>query len=1374
MPIFRRLRRPAANLRRPAVNLRRFRRPAAERLEQRQLLAVGIIELGPSDNIALDQPRAAVELLADVDPGPGQQWESVGPSVFNTFLLDTGANSVLAMATAVNDLDPDLYATQGEFVEVGVAGVHELDISVPYRFDFAGTSGIRHTLDDARILSDPDNDFSMFGPWGLVGMPAMVGRVTSLDMTGWSGGGLGLDDLYMKTEFADDVPAEPTPPGTSHRYAVPVDNRLAFDPLDQVVYGDPPVWGDVPFLTAIPTHNAVGQAGNFLFDTGAQISVISEHLALDIGLDSNGDGQLDELDDSFVTTETVGGVGGQVTAPVFAIDEVHLPATRVASGEEVELVWTDLQWLVLDIATPPDQPRLDGVFGSDLITSGWFYAFFSPGSPDGYIDRMHFDFRDMANGTGTIYFDLNAGVDQVTVPGPGVRIRQTARSTDVGEGGETDTYTIALQTVPAAPVQITINADAQTQISTDGTTFAALRTLTFTDTTPQTITVRAVDDDVAEGSHTSLLAHAVTSADGNYHQLAVPDLTVNVTDNDLQLLTITADAAGTHPLDAISVAEGGPTVNYWVALKDPPPSDMWVVIEDLAGQTTPRNPNNSTGDPLFDNVLIFTPSDWNQPQLVELAAVDDALPEGPHEARLIHTLLDLANFLDPILGQSVLPVSIADNDRGDVTITPTGDGTSLTEAGATDTYQIALTMPPAGPVEITVTADPQTQVSGDGGGTFAATLALTFTDTAPQTVTVRAVDDAQHEGPHTGTITHAVTGTVADPKYPATLALPSVTATIADNDTAGLALTETDGATTVTEGAAADTYAVVLTSQPTGDVTLFLNHTAGQITVVDNAHPANAFLTFTPANWNTPQEVLVTAVDDTVVEGPHTAAITHAAFSSDPNYQGTVFLAVAVTDNDTPALTVAIAAAAVAENAGAAATTVTVTRNTPTDAALEVTLASSDPSTATVPSPVMIPAGAAAVTVDLAAVDDTLADGTQTVTITASAAGFTAGSDTVQVTDDDADVDGDGDGVPGGIEAGAPNNGDGNADGIPDAAQVHVTSLPNVVDGSYVTLVVPAGQSLVDVRAVANPSAEDAPPDTTFPIGCFEYAVTDVGVGQATTVRLYWASGATLNAYLKYGPTPDNPTSHWYPFMDDGTTGARIYADHLEIRLVDGLRGDDDLTANGTIVDPAAPAARLHPWQNPVLREDVDNNGLASALDVLRVITEINTNDARDLPRMPDPGTTLPPFWDVSGDDYLAAVDVLMIIDYLNTQAETEQSSGGGEQAGLADSLAAAPEGAALPRPAVWWATPSGRYQEPQTTRPASPPLPLEPARVDQVFAVVAGRENRLPWRADQLASQPLRTARSKLAVAVEEDVWAEFWARDLDAAQTPSRSPGR
>ena len=317
-----------------------------------------MIELGPSDNIALDQPRVAIELAADVDPGPGVQWESLGPSLFNTFLLDTGASSVLAMATAIADLEQSRlgYDTQGLLLEGGVAGDHLLDVSIPYRFDFAGSNGIRHTLLDAPIMSDATKDFSSFGPWGLVGMPAMEGRVTSLDFTGWSGGGTELDKLYMNTEFRDDVPAS-----NGHRYTLSVDNRLSFDPLDQMVSGQPPIWGDVPFFTGTPEHNGIAQEGNFLFDTGAQISVISKQLALGIGLDSNGDGELDQNDTNFVTNQVVGGVGGQISVPVFGFDEFHVTTD---SGED--LVWTDLEWLVLDITIPGEETSLDGVFGSDL------------------------------------------------------------------------------------------------------------------------------------------------------------------------------------------------------------------------------------------------------------------------------------------------------------------------------------------------------------------------------------------------------------------------------------------------------------------------------------------------------------------------------------------------------------------------------------------------------------------------------------------------------------------------------------------------------------------------------------------------------------------------------------------------------------------------------------------------------------------------------------------------------------------------------------------------------------------------------------------------------------------------------------------------
>jgi hypothetical protein len=368
-----------------------------------------------------------------------------------------------------------------------------------------------------------------------------------------------------------------------------------------------------------------------------------------------------------------------------------------------------------------------------------------------------------------------------------------------------------------------------------------------------------------------------------------------------------------------------------------------------------------------------------------------------------------------------------------------------------------------------------------------------------------------------------------------------------------------------------------------------------------------------------------------------------------------------ITDNDTPALTVDVAVASVAETAGAGATTVTIRRNTPTDSELAVTLTSSDTSEATVPEQVTIPAGAQSVEFALTAVDDHVVDGTQTVTITASAAGFSPGTATVDVTEEDGDHDG----VSTAVEGGAPDGGDGNHDGVPDNQQGNVTSFPNAVDAGYVTLAAPDGVALEDVSTTSTAPAGDVPPTTTFPIGFLEYTVTDASVGFATTVVIFWESSVTLNSYLKYGPTPDDAAPHWYPFMYDGTTGAKIYSDRIEVHLVDGLRGDADLTANGRIVDPGAPSASEHPWQNPVLRVNVNNDSIVSPLDVLLVINEINMRNSRTLPPAPANGESLPPFWDVSGDDKISPQDVLLVINYLNSVGASRQRMAVGQEAAI-------------------------------------------------------------------------------------------------------------
>ena len=78
-------------------------------------------------------------------------------------------------------------------------------------------------------------------------------------------------------------------------------------------------------------------------------------------------------------------------------------------------------------------------------------------------------------------------------------------------------------------------------------------------------------------------------------------------------------------------------------------------------------------------------------------------------------------------------------------------------------------------------------------------------------------------------------------------------------------------------------------------------------------------------------------------------------------------------------------------------------------------------------------------------------------------------------------------------------------------------------------------------------------------------------------VTLYLPAGEAFSTYYKFGPTPNDGTDHWYEFLDDGQTGADIDGDVITLHFVDGLKGDDDLTADGTVIDIGGPGVSFTP-----------------------------------------------------------------------------------------------------------------------------------------------------------------------------------------------------
>ncbi len=463
----------------------------------------------------------------------------------------------------------------------------------------------------------------------------------------------------------------------------------------------------------------------------------------------------------------------------------------------------------------------------------------------------------------------------------GLITNETNGSTSVTEAdgvARTDQYTLALAALPTADVEIAMVSGNPAAV-----TVSPAR-LTFTPSnwnTAQAVTVTAVDDAIQQiNNRTIAITNIATSTDTRYDALS-SRIVVTVVDNDHGPgLTISQSDGST----AVTEAAAGRTDTYTMVLNTQPAST--VVIGAVSSKTSPSGATVSPAS------LTFTTTNWDTAQTVTVTAVDDNLVQGTSQAVLItHTFISG----DPqysILANSFprLVVSVEDNENSRWRIVESGGNTLLTEApgGRTDTYTVAM-----------ISQDSQTRtlepVSSDPAVVTVSPATLTFTTSdyfTPQTVTVTAVDDNLDQSSlRTVTITHNLT--VNNPPY--RIALDVL---VLDDDTVGVTVTESFGPTVyqetlVREGGDSDTYAVVLDTQPSQRVTItaaaILQHcgfrcgdSGDPIARVVTVSPAT--LSFSTANWNSPQTVTVTAVNNDASSGNRRVVIRHTATSNDGDY----------------------------------------------------------------------------------------------------------------------------------------------------------------------------------------------------------------------------------------------------------------------------------------------------------------------------------------------------------------------------------------------------------------------------------------------------------------------------------------------------------
>jgi hypothetical protein len=131
------------------------------------------------------------------------------------------------------------------------------------------------------------------------------------------------------------------------------------------------------------------------------------------------------------------------------------------------------------------------------------------------------------------------------------------------------------------------------------------------------------------------------------------------------------------------------------------------------------------------------------------------------------------------------------------------------------------------------------------------------------------VDDAVDDGDAATLVRVSVDAAASNDSYDG-LTTRSVVVITTDNDGYGITVTESDGATLLTEGGAADVVTVVLDAQPwLSDVVIdVISGDAEEVTV------APTTLRFTPSDWNAPRTVVLTGVDDAVADGDQATLVT--------------------------------------------------------------------------------------------------------------------------------------------------------------------------------------------------------------------------------------------------------------------------------------------------------------------------------------------------------------------------------------------------------------------------------------------------------------------------------------------------------------------
>ncbi|MBK8169811.1 MAG: PD40 domain-containing protein [Sandaracinaceae bacterium] len=499
--------------------------------------------------------------------------------------------------------------------------------------------------------------------------------------------------------------------------------------------------------------------------------------------------------------------------------------------------------------------------------------------------------------------DANVDAERIDMSIASIRVAPTA-GLSTTEAGGADTFTIVLDSQPTSDVTIGLTSSNPAE----GTVSPAMVVFTVLNwNAPRTVTVTGVDDVAVDGDslYTIETAPAISS-DTIYSTLDAADVSVTNVDNESAGVTVS-------PTSMLETTEGGGTDAFTIVLNAPPTEDVVISL---------------TSDTLLEATvapasLTFTPTDWDAEQTVTVTGVDDLVRDGDATFTIVTgAVVSDDGAYSGASVRNVVGVNLDDETPG-VLVSPAA-GLVTSESGDTATFTVVLQAQPASDVTVPV-------LSSDASEGVVSATPLTFTPTnwdMPQPVVVTGVDDAIADGDQVYSITSGP-ATSTDVGYEG-LSADSVSVTNTDDESAGFIATPLSGLLT-SEGGAIATFTVVLRSEPSASV---LFAVASNDTTEGTVAPS--VLSFNASNWDAPQTVTVTGVNDPIADGDiaYTTVVTLLA-SGDSSYAALVGSSASVSvtnvDDETAGVTVTPTAGLVTSEAGTSDTFTVVLNSQPTD-----------------------------------------------------------------------------------------------------------------------------------------------------------------------------------------------------------------------------------------------------------------------------------------------------------------------------------------------------------------------------------------------------------------------------------------------------------